>query len=138
VTRTMDTAERANLSGTVAPLSDAEIGRVGGLPWDGVPGPVEITVGGQPFAEYNSFVHTDYVRNALADKFSLRLTSKVDIIEYTNRVLALAFGYLALGVERTDAATNPALNALRAERKLWVVLSFAAAPPGSPELIQAC
>jgi hypothetical protein len=138
VTRTMDTAQDANLSGTVAPLTDAEIGRVGGLPWDGVPGPVEIVDGGQPFAEYNSFVHTDYVRNALADKFSLRLIAKVDLAEYTNRVLAMAYGYLALGVERSrPRKANPALKALAAERKGWVVLSFTELLPGDPERAKA-
>ena len=77
VTRTMDAARHANLSGTVIPMTDAEIGQVGGLPWDGVPGPREIVVDAAAVAEYNSFVHADYVRNALADKFSLRLTWKV-------------------------------------------------------------
>jgi len=137
VTRTMDTAPRANLSGTVAPLSDAEIGRVGGLPWDGVEGPVETVVAGNSVAEYNSFVHADYVLNALADRFTLRLTSKVDFKEYTDRILAMVFGYLALGVERTAAAQNPALTRLAEERKKWVVLSFSVMPPGTPERTQA-
>jgi hypothetical protein len=136
-TRTMDTAPRANLSGTVAPLTDAEIGRVGGLPWDGIEGPVETVVEGQPVAEYNSFIHADYVRNALADKFTVRLTAKVDFKEYTDRVLAMAFGYLALGVERTNGAQNPALKNLENERKKWIVLSFAALPAGAPDRTQA-
>ena len=137
VTRTMDMAAGANLSGTVIPLTDAEIGQVGGLPWDGVPGPQEIHIAGQPVAEYNSFIHTDYVANALADLFTLRLTSKIDSREYTDRIMALTYGYLALGVERTDKATNPALADLRAERGLWSVLSFTVINPGDPELTQA-
>jgi hypothetical protein len=137
VTRSMDTAPDANLSGTVAPLTDAEIGRVGGLPWDGVPGPAEITVNGKAYAQYNSFLHADYVQNALDDRFSSRLTSKVDFVEYRNRVLAMAHVYLALGVERTSPAQNPALNELTKERKLWVVLSFTALLVGSAELTQA-
>src|SRR3954451_19273426 len=120
----MDTAQ-ANLSGTVIPLTDAEIGRVGGLPWDGVPGPQEIVVLGQPVAEYNSFVHADYVRNALADRFTIRLTAQVDFREYTNRILAMVYGYLALGKERKrDGETgpaNPALGNLRGERDTWIV-----------------
>lgn len=96
VTRTMDMAPGANLSGTVIPLTDAEIGRVGGLPWDGVAGPAEVVEAGVPVAEYNSFVHADYVLNALADQFTLRLTSKVDLREYTDRILAMMYGYLAL------------------------------------------
>jgi flavin-dependent dehydrogenase len=137
VTRTMDTAPQANLSGTVAPLTDAEIGSVGGLPWDGVPGPQEIVVAGQPVVEYNSFVHADYVTNALNDRFSIRLLSKVDFREYTSRILAMIYGYLALGVERTSAAENPALDDLSAERKTWVVLSFATITAGDPELTKA-
>src|SRR5262249_7022445 len=125
ITRSMDTAADANLSGTVAPLTDAEIGRVGGLPWDGVPGPVEIKVGGRRFAEYHSFVHADYVRNALAGKFSMPLTSKVDSTQYQNPLLPMTYCYLALGVERTSKANNPGLRNLARERGLWTVLSFA-------------
>ncbi|MBI3863211.1 MAG: hypothetical protein HY290_15070 [Planctomycetia bacterium] len=136
VTRTMDTAD-ANLSGTVIPMTDAEIGQTGGLPWDGVPGPVEVAVGGAAFAEYNSFVHADYVRNALADKFSLRLTSKVDFKAYTDRIFGMLCGYLALGVERTSAATNPALSNLPKERDQWIVLSFKELAVGDPELTRA-
>jgi hypothetical protein len=137
VTRTMDTAQHANLSGTVIPMTDAEIGQIGGLPWDGVPGPVEIVVGAVAFAEYNSFVHADYVRNALSDKFSLRLTSKVDFKAYSDRILGMLCGYLALGVERTSAETNPALSNLPEERNQWIVLSFSDFPIGGPELTQA-
>jgi len=132
----MDTAQ-ANLSGTVIPMTDAEIGQTGGLPWDGVTGPTEVVVAGKSFAEYNSFVHTDYVKNALADKFSLRLTSKVDLKSYTDRILAMLCGYLALGVERTSAAANPALTNLPDERKRWIVLSFRELATGDPELTQA-
>lgn len=137
VTRTMDTAPDANLSGTVIPLTDAEIGRIGDLPWDGVTGPQEILVAGQPIAEYNSFLHADYVTNALSDRFTIRLLSKIDFHEYTSRIRALMFGYLALGVERTSAAENPALEDLSAERKMWVVLSFVKMTPGDPELASA-
>jgi hypothetical protein len=140
VTRTMDTAH-ANLSGTVIPLTDAEIGRVGGLPWDGVAGPQEIIVLGQPVAEYNSFVHADYVLNALADRFTIRLTAQVDFREYTNRILAMIYGYLALGKERKRdgeaGPANPALGNLRRERDTWIVLSFGALVVGDPEVAKA-
>ncbi|MFO1002898.1 MAG: hypothetical protein U0936_21415 [Planctomycetaceae bacterium] len=137
VTRTMDTAQHANLSGTVIPMTDAEIGQIGGLPWDGVPGPVVVVDSGRTFAEFNSFVHADYVRNAIADKFSLRLTSKVDLKAYTDRILAMICGYLAIGVERTSVAVNPALRGLRNERLRWIVLSFNELSVGDPELTQA-
>jgi hypothetical protein len=118
-------------------MTDAEIGQIGGLPWDGVPGPAEIVVGGASVAEYNSFVHADYVRNALSDRFSIRLTSKVEFKAYSDRILGMLCGYLALGVERTSAATNPALSNLAEERNQWIVLSFSELAIGGPELTQA-
>jgi hypothetical protein len=124
-----------NQSGTVAPLTDQEVGQVGDLAWDGVPGPQVVQADGQEFAEYASFQHVDYVRNALANKFSARLTARVDAREYENRVLAAAFAYLVLGAERTGDTTNPV--PLKAERRLWKMLSFLAVTPGSPELAQA-
>ncbi|WP_139228390.1 hypothetical protein [Planctomicrobium piriforme] len=140
VTRTMDTAQKANLSGTVIPMTDTEIGQVGGLPWDGVSGPVVIVEGGQAFAEYNSFAHADYARNAMADKFSIRLTSKVDFHAYSSRIFGMLCGYLALGVERTSPAANPVVTnaqGLTTERLQWIVLSFNELNTGDPELTQA-
>ena len=98
---------------------------------------MEIQIDGQQIAEYNSFLHVDYVRNALANKFSLRLTSKVDFEAYTTRILSMLWGYFALGVDRTTAATNPALNKLMDERRQWIVLSFKELSNGDPELTQA-
>src|SRR5262249_26070884 len=99
-TREMEPS-KGNESGTVSPLTDAEVGQIGGMPWDGVPGPRVVLGGGQEFAEFASFQHVDYVRNALERKFTLRLTARVDAPEYQRRVLALAFAYLVLGAERT-------------------------------------
>jgi hypothetical protein len=65
----------SRLRGTVAPLTDEEIGQVGTLPWDGVPGPKVVQVGGQDFLEMGSFLHVDYVTNAVENRFSGRLTS---------------------------------------------------------------
>lgn len=137
ITRSMDPAPNANLSGTVIPMTDAEIGQSGTLPWDGIPGPTEIVVGGKAFAEYNSFLHADYVQNALADKFSLRLTSKVEPKAYMDRIFAMLCGYLAMGVERVGGTANPALTDLRGERNQWIVLSFKELTTGDPELTQA-
>jgi hypothetical protein len=124
-----------NQSGTVSPLTDQEIGQVGDLPWDGVPGPQVVTVGGQDFAEYASFRHVDYVRHALAGLFTLRLTARVDAKEYERRVLAAAFAYLALGFERTGAII-PATR-LKPERTHWKMLSFQNVAHGTPELERA-
>jgi hypothetical protein len=98
---------------TVAPLTDEEIGQLGDLPWDGVPGPRVIQVGNQDYADFPSFDHVDYVSSALDRRFSLRLTARVDSAEYQKRVLAMAFVYLVL-------EKDPGLG------YKWVVLSFQA------------
>lgn len=106
---------------TVSPLTDEEIGQVGTLPWDGAAGPKVVTSGGQEFAEYASFDHVDYVENALQNKFSLRVTAHIDLLEYQRRVLGMALAYKVLGSQKTD----------------WVVLSFQRVNPGTPELVNA-
>ncbi|HEV2862470.1 MAG TPA: hypothetical protein VGX48_15765 [Pyrinomonadaceae bacterium] len=106
---------------TVSPLTDEEIGQVGNLPWDGVPGPRVVTSNGEQFADYPSFAHTDYVQNALDNKFSIRVTSHIDLEEYQSRSLAMAQVHKALGGKPTD----------------WVVLSFRLVTAGDPELQQA-
>src|SRR5216684_6294591 len=53
------------LRGTVAPLTDEEIGQIGSLPWDGVPGPRVIQMNGQTFVEMASFLNVDYVASAV-------------------------------------------------------------------------
>lgn len=80
---------------TVSPLTDEEIGIVGNLPWDGVPGPhydKEIQE-----VEYTRISHADYVQNAIENKFTLSLTGKIDIDEYKQRLLLMAYVYKALG-----------------------------------------
>src|SRR6185437_10571961 len=52
-TREMEPS-RGNQTGTVAPLTDEEIGQVGELSWDGVPGPRVVTVNGSDSVEYAS------------------------------------------------------------------------------------
>jgi hypothetical protein len=106
---------------TVAPLTDEEIGQVGDLPWDGVPGPRLVQAGGETFAEYASFDHTDYVRNALDRRFSLRVTTHIDADEYQRRVLAMELAY----------------RVLEGKKITWVVLSFRRMQPGDPALAAA-
>jgi hypothetical protein len=124
-----------NQSGTVSPLTDQEVGQIGGLPWDGVPGPQVVKDEGKEFAEYASFRHVDYVRNALDNRFTIRLTARIDAREYEKRVLAGAFAYLALGFERTGALIDP--RSLRKERGQWKLFSFLNVLQGAPELEQA-
>jgi hypothetical protein len=144
-TREMEPS-KGNESGTVSPLTDQEIGIIGDMPWDGVHGPQVVRKGDQQFAEFASFQHVDYVRNALDRKFTLRLTARVDAPEYERRVLALAFAYLALGRERDPGGTDPVVirtfrggRVVRRESEacFWKILSFQITPRGTPELQQA-
>ncbi|TYS22767.1 hypothetical protein FZC71_12635 [Bacillus subtilis] len=101
---------------TVSPLTDEEIGIVGNLPWDGVPGPhydKEIQE-----VEYTRISHADYVQNAIENKFTLSLTGKIDIDEYKQRLLSMAYVYKALGLKiRSD-------KSLYEQKSEWKVLSF--------------
>ena len=102
---------------TVSPLTDEEIGRVGSLPWDGIPGPVVSASGTNEFAEYSSFAHADYVQSALDNKFSLTLTSRVGSDEYQRRALSMSLAYKAVGGAKQD----------------WLLLSFSRVTPGDAE-----
>jgi hypothetical protein len=134
-TREMEPVVMGNQSGTVSPLTDQEIGQVGDFPWDGVKGPQVVVVGGKEYAEFASLRHVDYVRNAIDRLFTLRLTGRVDAIEYESRVAAAAYAYLALGFERTGKEIAP--RRLRSERMQWKMLSFQEVAQGTPELEQA-
>ncbi|MEO8166406.1 MAG: hypothetical protein ABI619_13525, partial [Betaproteobacteria bacterium] len=122
VTRSFDSgAGNANLAGTVAPLTDDELGQLGQTPWDGIPGPKLITINGQQVIECESFLHADYVRTALENRFTLRLTAQITAAEYASRVLAMAFAYAALGEPRIA----------------WFVFSFRAVSSSDSEFIKA-
>jgi hypothetical protein len=110
---------------TVSPLTEAEIGQTGTLPWDGIVGPKLITVGNQTVVEYADFDHADYVESALQNQFSLALTGKVDVQQYKVRVLAMARVYRALGVSST------------AQKGAWSVVSFRKTETSDAELQQA-
>ena len=102
---------------TVSPLTDEEIGRVGSLPWDGIPGPKVVAGAGGEFAEYASFAHADYVQSALDKKFSLALTSHVGSDEYQRRVLSMQLAY----------------KAVKGSKQSWLLLSFTRVSPGDTE-----
>ncbi|NMG20050.1 hypothetical protein [Brasilonema bromeliae] len=106
---------------TVSPLTDEEIGQVGNLAWDGIPGPRRVTRNGKNFIEYTDFAHADYVENSVQKKFSLSLTGKVDVREYEARVLAMANVYRVIPEARSQ----------------WSVFSFRQVQPTDSELQQA-
>ncbi len=109
------------LRATVAPLTDEEIGQVGGLPWDGVVGPKISTFGGVEFLDCEKFLHVDYVKNALEGRFTPRLTTQVSSEEYRLRMQAIARSYVIVGDDRN----------------LRFVVSFRKVSMGDPELQRA-
>jgi hypothetical protein len=113
-----------NTSGTVAPLTDEEIGQSGDLPWDGIAGPRIVIENGKRFVELTDFLHADYVRQAVENRFSIRLTSRVTAAEYQSRILALGRVYAAVGD----------LGPIDTIRHRWIVLSFRAISPGDGDL----
>jgi hypothetical protein len=111
-------------NGTIAPLTDEEIGQSGNLPWDGVAGPREIVVNGQRRIEFASFLNVDYVRQALQNRFSIRLTARVGVEEYQFRILAACRIYSVLS----------GVGDLAAARNKWLLLSFRKISPGDEDL----
>jgi hypothetical protein len=116
-----------NVNGTVAPLTDAEIGQTGGLPWDGVPGPRVVDAGGEKKVEYAAFLNADYVRLALQNRFSIRHTARLTAEDYQSRIIAACRVYNVLA-ELGDFADA---------RNQWLMLSFVKVEAGNTALHQA-
>jgi hypothetical protein len=114
---------------TVAPLTDEEIGVVGGLPWDGVAGPRPADGSATGAVDYPGLDHTDYVVNALRGRFSLALTGRIQEHEYQSRVLSMARAYVALGVDLTQS-----FGVVARAKARWSVLSFRAVEPTDEEV----
>jgi hypothetical protein len=131
ITRVMEPNPGRN-SGTVSPLTDEEIGQVGNLPWDGVPGPIVVKDGMRQFVDYANFRHVDYVRIALERKFTMRLLARIDAREYKQRTLAAALGFIFLGGRQPDP--SPPEGFLTEVRLKWRMLSFRKVNPGDPDL----
>ncbi len=111
----------SSLRGTVAPLTDEEIGQIGALPWDGVTGPKVSMFGGVEFLDCEKFLHVDYVKHALEGRFTPRLTTLVSSEEYMLRMRAIAKCYDTVG----------------GDRNARFVISFRKVSPGDPELQRA-
>jgi len=117
----------SSLTGTVAPLTDEEIGQIGDLPWDGVAGPQLIQFNGAPHWEIASFANVDYALNAAANRLSMRLLAQITAEEYQNRVLAAARAHFALAAGGDIEKT----------RNRTLFLSFRAVATGHPEFQDA-
>jgi hypothetical protein len=111
-------------NGVIAPMTDEEIGQSGTLPWDGIPGPRQMSVDGRPFVEFASFLNADYVRQALQNRFSIRLTARVGVEEYQARILTACRMYSVLAN----------LGDFVQARDEWLMLSFRDVSSGDPEL----
>jgi hypothetical protein len=116
-----------NVNGTVVPLTDAEIGQIGGLPWDGVPGPRVVDVGGEKKVEYAAFLNADYVRLALQNRFSIRHTARLTAEDYQSRIIASCRVYNVLAE----------LGDLLEARNQWLMLSFVKVEAGNTALQHA-
>ncbi len=127
VFRTFVNVPNGNTNGTIAPLTDAEIGQAGTLPWDGIPGPRVVDVGGQKLVEYAAFLNADYVHLAMQNRFSIRLTSRLTATDYQERMLASCRTYNVLAK----------LGDLVAARDIWLMLSFVEVDAGNVDLQRA-
>jgi hypothetical protein len=110
---------------TVAPLTDEEIGLTGPLAWDAVVPPRISGSGSRRIVSLPSFDHTDYVKTALENRFTFRVTAHVGSTEYIARVKAMDLGYRALKAR------------IAKQKSAWIVLSFRRAIAGSPQLTEA-
>jgi len=111
ITRVMEPVPDPGGLHTVCPLTDAEIGQRGDLPWDGVRGPKVVNWQGEEHAEFVDAHRIDYVQNALRNQFSMRLLAQIDSTEYQNRVLAMTIVHHTLS-PRPEVWDR------------WIVLSF--------------
>lgn len=116
-----------DLRGTVAPLTDEEIGMTGGMPWDGIPGPRIIDENGVEKLELASFLHVDYTRSAIENRMSLQLTARITAEEYARRMIAISRVYWVL-------SRGSIISAIR---KQWFVFSFVNIPTSNSELMSA-
>jgi hypothetical protein len=116
-----------NTSGTIAPLTDEEIGQSGSVPWDGIAGPRVVQENGERFVELARFLHADYVRQAVQNRFSMRLLSRIGVKDYEARILAISRVYSVVA----------GLGKISVIREKVLALSFRAVSSGDPELQKA-
>jgi hypothetical protein len=131
---------------TIAPLTDEEIGiapTADGryLPWDGVRGPTVRTVNGRRVAAYPNAMRVDY--SDIPGTMTAALTSRIDLDEYTARVMAMSHVYWSLGIhdpeiERQHPRDHEAamIQIMRA-KSAWAVRSFHPVAAGDAGLAAA-
>ena len=109
---------------TATPLPDDIIGQGGGVPWDGIRGPI-ISEANPHEIEYTSLAYGDYVEAALEGRFSPAAIARTSASEYVARTLAMARVYQLLEADTTEKKSG------------FGVFSFTPAPPELPERIAA-
>ncbi|MGR3887737.1 hypothetical protein [Pseudomonas sp. 1152_12] len=107
------TFEPRNVSATVIPLTDHEIGLLGSPAWDGRTGPTLIESQGRTLVQYQAYEYSDYTQAALAGQLSLAVTGQTSTEQYHQRVLGMRRAYQAVGA-----------GSDKEQRKRWPLLSF--------------
>jgi len=102
---------------THIPTVDSEIGIGKVTSWDGVTGPKVVERGPIRFAEYASYLYTDYTSNALKNTLSVSHTADVSAEQYQQRILALRAIYRALGCAEVTLEDEK-------RQAEWAILSF--------------
>lgn len=128
---------------SVAPMTDEEIGLAPlpdgkFLPWDGVRGPQLVQSGPFRHVVYQDMDHVDYI--TMPNTMTAALTSKVDMPEYTRRILAMASVYWALGIRDQDFTSDEVQGAwskIVAAKSKWAVLSFTKDASTAPDFAEA-
>ena len=88
-------------NGVVCPMTDAELGENGNMPWDGIRGPyLKQSNSGTIVASYPVFSRGDYTLNALKGQMSMAVTAGVSLPEYQTRMVDMARCYRATEISR--------------------------------------
>lgn len=107
------TFEPRNVSATVIPLTDNEIGLLDQPAWDGRSGPSLIELEGRTLVQYQAYEYGDYTQAALDGRISLAATGQTSTKQYHQRVLGMRRAYQAVGAGSDTE-----------QRKRWPLLSF--------------
>lgn len=105
--------EPRNVSATVIPLTDSEIGLGDSPAWDGRAGPTLIESQGRMLVQYRAYEYSDYTQAALDGQLSLAITGQTSTAQYHQRVLGMRRAYEAVGV-----------GSDKEQRKRWPLLVF--------------
>ena len=135
---------------TIVPLTDEEIGIVPSpkygkpMPWDGVPGPTAVEVGGTRYAQYRDAWRVDYIDTI--GTMTAALTAEIDTAEYFARIMAMEAVYWGLGIHDPDFKPDDsgpkdrrqtAPQKVVAAKAKWAVLSFTKSGLKDPALVAA-